>query len=322
VQIFIAGKINERRASSTEHRTCSQKIHNLLHCYEKIGDDVEVLAFADSDARVRSDWLSHIVYPLRQHKNGAASGYRWFVPEKSNLATLALSAVNAKIAQLLGNTRFNQAWGGSMAIRADVFRQVGLDKIWPRALSDDLSLSYAVKKAGMKVVFVPACLVASHESTTWRELFEFGRRQFLITRVSAPRTWWFGLCSSLYSILGLWAGAALAVYAATIADKNLPLYAAVPILFLTGQFIHAILRQKMADKLLKYEPQASNISTGRLTAEHRAMKAARAADILLFWLWSLLMLFFIISSAFGRTIRWRGIRYKLLGPTETIVLDS
>ena len=66
VQIFIAGKT----------QSCSQKIHNLLYCYEQIGDDVAVLAFADSDACVRSDWLSHLVYPLRQPKNGAATGYR------------------------------------------------------------------------------------------------------------------------------------------------------------------------------------------------------------------------------------------------------
>jgi cellulose synthase/poly-beta-1,6-N-acetylglucosamine synthase-like glycosyltransferase len=296
VQVLAAG----------QGQTCSQKLHNLLYCYERIDDDVEVMAFADSDACVRSDWLSHIVYPLRQPKNGAASGYRWFVPKKNNLASLALSAVNAKIAQLLGNTRFNQAWGGSMAIRVDIFRQLALDKIWPKALSDDLSLSYAVKKAGMKVAFVPACLVASYEYTTWSKLFEFGRRQFLITRISAPRTWWFGLCSSLYSVLGLWAGAALAVYAATIGEKNLPLFTAVPILFFASQMSRAILRQRMISKLLNYDwPK---------------MKAACAADILFFWIWSLLLLFFIISSAIGRTIQWRGIRYKLLGPTETIVV--
>jgi hypothetical protein len=50
------------------------------------------------------------------------------------------------------------------------------------------------------------------------------------------------------------------------------------------------------------------------------MKAAMAADILLFWVWSILLLVIIISSAFGRTVTWRGIRYKLLGPTKTIVL--
>jgi len=305
VQIFVAGKIDEQQK-------CSQKIHNLLYCYEKIGDDIEILAFADSDVCVRSDWLSHLVWPLRQYRYGAASGYRWFIPRKSNLASLALSAVNAKVAQLLGNTRFNQAWGGSMAIRVDVFRKVGLDKIWPKALSDDLSLTYAVKKAGMKLAYVPACLVASYESTTWPELFEFARRQFLITRVSRPGTWWFGLLSSLYSILGLWAGAALAIYAAAIKDANLTIFATVPIAFFAGQIIRAIMRQKMANKLINYERQATS-------NEQRAMKAACVADILLSWLWSLLMLVFIISSAFGRTIYWRGIRYKLLGPTETIV---
>ena len=299
VQVLVAGQA----------QSCSQKNHNLLYCCQRLGSDVEVLAFADSDICVRSDWLSHIVHPLRYPKSGAASGYRWFVPKKNNLASLALSAVNAKIAQLLGNTSFNQAWGGSMAIRVDVFNQVGLDKIWPKALSDDLSLSYAVKKARKKVVFVPACLVASYESTTWGELFEFGRRQFLITRISAPGTWWFGLCSSLYSILGLWGGAALAIYAASIGDKNLPLFAAVPILFFVAQLARAILRQEgMARKLLE---------------EHwPKLKVAAVVDIAFFWLWSPLMLVLILSSAFGRTICWRGIRYKLLGPLETITLGE
>ncbi len=301
VQVLVAGPA----------QSCSQKIHNLLYCYQRIGDDVEVLAFADSDVCVRTDWLSHLVYPLRKSEIGAASGYRWFVPKKNNPATLALSAVNAKIAQLLGNTRFNQAWGGSMAIRTDTFRKVGLAKIWSKASSDDLSLTCAVKKAGLKVIFVPACLVASYESTTWGELFEFGRRQFLITRVGAPATWCFGLASSLYSILGLWGGAALAIYAATqlsILNPHLPVFIAVPFLFFASQFIRAILRQTMIAKLLK--------------KDWPKMKVAAAADVFLFWLWSLLMLFFIISSAFGRTIVWGGIRYKLLSPTETIVIGE
>jgi len=170
VQVLIAGK----------SQTCSQKIHNLLYCYNRISSDIDVLAFADSDICVQSNWLSHLVYPLRKTKYGAASGYRWYVPKKDNLASLALSAMNAKVAQLLGNLRFNQAWGGSMAIRVNVFRKLGLDKIWSKTLSDDLSLSVAVKKAGMIVAYVPACLVASHEATTWPELFEFSRRQFLI----------------------------------------------------------------------------------------------------------------------------------------------
>jgi len=298
VQVLVAGQA----------QSSSQKIHNLLHCYERISDDVQVLAFADSDICVRSDWLSHLVWPLRQSRNGAASGYRWFIPKRNNLASLALSAVNAKVAQLLGHSPFNQAWGGSMAIRADVFRRVGLDKIWPKAFSDDLSLSRAVKKVGMRIAFVPACLAPSYQSSTWRQLFEFGRRQFLITRITAPWAWWFVLCSTFCSVLGLWLTPGLAVYAAMIRAKNLPLFVAVPIVFFASQLSQAIMRQRMIYKLLKKDLPR--------------MKPAMAADILAFWIWSLLLLFFIISSAFGRTICWRGIRYKLLGPTKSIVIDA
>ncbi len=314
VQVLVAGKVgnSEKRAASSEQQAtryaCSQKIHNLLYCYEKISDDIDVLAFADSDVCVRSDWLSHLVWHLRLSKIGATSGYRWFIPARNNLASLALSVMNAKVAQLLGNTRFNQAWGGSMAIRVDVFREIGLDKIWPKTISDDLSLSHAVKKAGKKVEFVPACLVASYESTTWPKLFEFAHRQFLITRVTAPKTWWFGLISGLYSVLGLWAGAAFAIHAAiesSITDYKLLIIVTVPILFFVSQLSSAILRQKMISKVLQ--------------KDWPNLKLACAVDILFFWAWSLLLLFFIISSAFGRTICWRGTHYKLLGPTETIL---
>ncbi len=305
VKVLVAG----------QGQSCSQKNRNLLYCYERIGDDIDVLAFADSDICVKSNWLSHLVYPLRKSKNGAASGYRWFVPEKNNIASLALSALNAKVAQLLGNTRFNQAWGGSMAIRTDVFHQVGLDKIWSKTLSDDLSLSRAVKKAGMKVAFVPACLVASYESTTWQKLFEFARRQFLITRVAALGTWLFGLFSSIYSVLGLWGGIFIAWlvirgswFDPQFTSQEKTILLALPIVFLGSQIIRAILRQRTIRKLLE--------------KDRHKMKSACLADILFSWAWSLVLLFFILSSAFGNIVCWRGIRYKLLGPTKTILLDD
>jgi len=295
IQVLVSGRA----------QSCSQKIHNLLYAYNRIDDKVQILAFADSDVCVRTDWLKHIVWPLRQYRYGAATGYRWFVPKRNNIATLALSALNARVAQQLGNMRFNQAWGGSMAIRVDTFRKVGLDKMWPSVLSDDLSLTYAVKKAGMKLAFVPACLVASYESTTWPKLFEFARRQFLITRIYRPWPWLAGLAVSLYSVLCLWATAALAVYAAVISDKHLPFFVAVPIIFLLCQAARAVLRQDMIAKVLE--------------KDREKMKFARIADIFFSWIWSLLLFVLMLSSAAGRTISWRGIKYKLISPTETIV---
>ena len=157
IEILVAGQT----------RSCSQKLHNLLFAYEHRPENTEALVFADSDACAGPDWLSHIVYPLRKEKNGASGGYRCFVPGKNNPASIALAAVNAKICQLLGNTRFNLAWGGSMAILAKSFQDLGVDQTWQKALSDDLSLSRAVHKKGLKMVFVPACMIASYETTTW-----------------------------------------------------------------------------------------------------------------------------------------------------------
>jgi len=324
VQILVAGSINDKSSKAKNQNSkidlqpcCSQKIHNLLYCYEKIiqSDNseflkkVEVLVFADSDICVRTDWLAHLVYPLRKSKHGIATGYRWFIPKTNNLASLVLSAVNAKIAALLGDTIFNQAWGGSMAIRLELFQKLKIDKIWRKTISDDLSISYAVKKAGKKVIFVPAALVASFESTSWRELFSFARRQFLITRIVAPKLWWFGLASSLYSILGLW-GAGFASLLLPLPASRL--FAAVSALFFIAGLTRAIMRQRMAYKLLQYKTQYSS--------KVRAMKLACLTDIIGFWIWSLLLLSFIIYSACGRIIHWRGIYYKLAAPTKIIVV--
>ncbi len=298
IRVFIAG-IGKNRG---------QKVHNQLHCCKQIKEDIEVIAFADSDICIDKDWLSNLVWPLRKPKYGASSGYRWFIPEKNNLASLVLSILNGKVAQLAGHSRHNLTWGGSMAIRRETFIKASVDKVWSNAITDDLTLTWAIRKARMSIQFVPACLVASYESMNWPQLFEFARRQFLITRNCAPGTWFFGLFGTIYSILGLWAGTVMAIYAAKTGALHTTLYTAVPIIFLAGQIVRAILRQKIASKLLKRERQR--------------MKFVAIADITTCWLWTPLMLVFILSSAFGRTMTWRGIKYKLLGPDKTVVIKK
>ncbi|MHB0946449.1 MAG: glycosyltransferase family 2 protein [Sedimentisphaerales bacterium] len=282
----------------------SQKLHNLLYAFANISNGVEVLAFADSDACVKNNWLSHILYPLRKDKYGVSSGYRWYVPVKNNLATLALASMNAKIAQLLGPTIFNKAWGGAMAVRVDVFKKLGIDKIWRTAASDDLTISRAVKKAGMIVAFVPACLSASYERTNWKGLFEFARRQFIITRITMPGTWAFGLFGNVYSVFGLWGFAAISAAVYFKGTGRWELFAAAAAFFFVGQLARAIMRQRAIFKLLPDDAEK--------------MKIAAFADIVGGPIWSLVLLACIISSAFTRTIQWRGVKYKLISPTETV----
>ena len=143
---------------------------------------------------------------------------------------------------------------------------------------------------------------------TWPRLWEFGRRQFLITRVYAPRTWWLGLLSSLGSVAGLWGAAAVAVYAASVHADHFLLCAAIPLIFLAGQIIRAVLRQLIAGQVL--------------SAHQAKLLPAALADILGCWLWSVVLFLSLLSSAFGRTIRWRGIRYRLISPTRTLILEG
>lgn len=289
-------------------QACGQKIFNLLYAYGQVPGDTEVLAFADSDVCVQHDWLARLVRPMRRPRCGVTTGYRWFVPIGNNLATLAMSAINGAVAQFLGNSPLNHAWGGSMAIRLEDFRRLRIPEVWANTLSDDLSLSHAVKRAGMRITFVPECLVASFESTTWPKLCEFGRRQLLITRVYAPWTWRLGFLSSLGSVAGLWGTAAVAVYAVRVHADHILLCAAIPFIFLAGQIVRAVLRQLIAGQVLKaHLPQ---------------LLPAALADVLGCWLWSIVLFALLLASAFGRTIRWRGIRYRLISPTRTLILDG
>lgn len=298
VRLFVAGKATHS----------SQKLHNLLFCYRQIPAQTEALVFADSDACADSHWLGHIVYSLHSKKTGATSGYRWFVPKTQNMATLGLSCINAAVAQVLGNNRLNQAWGGSMAIGVKTFREVGLEAIWSKSICDDLTLSGLIRHAGKKMVYVPPCMVASYESTTWLKLFEFVRRQFVITRIYAPQTWLFGLSALLFSVGGLWCTAGFAAAAWLGGHTHAVFFTLAAIFIFLNQAIRAILRQWMIARIL-------------LVKDRKALFPAAVADIALFWIWGLMLLVVILSSSFGKTIRWRGIRYHIKSPLD-IVIES
>jgi cellulose synthase/poly-beta-1,6-N-acetylglucosamine synthase-like glycosyltransferase len=293
VRLFIAGKATQS----------SQKLHNILFCYRQIPPQTEALVFADSDACADSHWLGHIVYPLHSKKTGATSGYRWFVPGTRNMASLALSCLNAAVAQVLGNNRLNQAWGGSMAILVKTFRQVNLEEIWSKSICDDLTLSGEIRRAGKKMVYVPPCMVASYESTTWPKLFEFVRRQFVITRIYAPRTWLYGILAILFSVGGLWCTAGFAAAAWKTVHHNAVFFTLAAVFIFINQAIRAIMRQWMVYRFL-------------LVKDRKALLPAAIADIALFWVWGILLLIGILSSTFGKTIQWRGIRYRINSPLD------
>ncbi|MBD0327463.1 MAG: glycosyltransferase family 2 protein, partial [Pyrinomonadaceae bacterium] len=284
-----------------------QKVHNLCAAIEQVDSQSEVLVFVDTDARPRSSWLSSLVAPLIDERVGATTGYRWFIPIRGGgFASHLRSVWNASIASALGERRDrNFCWGGSTAIRRQTFQQLDMLKQWRGTLSDDFALMRALRRAGLPIHFVPACLTPSLEDCDVRELLEFTTRQLKITRVYASHFWKAILFGSLLFVLVFFGGLALVIArAATGLSFTIPL-----------AYISLIYALGVAKAALRW--RAINIPLSGYRAQ---LRRSLLPHLLLWPLCSVLYLYNALLALFSRRIEWRGITYELKSPTETVII--
>src|SRR3989442_12650507 len=175
--ILVAGRATDR----------GQKVHNLAYGVTRAGQGAAIYVFCDSDARFPHDWLSKLTAAL--DATNITTGYRWYTVRRAHLPTLMRSAWNASSLGVMGGHNRNFAWGGSMAIYRQAFERLDILRAWFGAVSDDYAITNAAHREGMKIVFIPECLIPTHGECTWRELFEFTTRQIVITRVYHARLW-------------------------------------------------------------------------------------------------------------------------------------
>jgi ceramide glucosyltransferase len=276
---------------------CGQKVHNLRVATGKLSPRIEYLAFIDSDARPRPEWLRMLLSRLKKPDLGAATGYRWFVPQSNSLANRVLYSLNCDVMALLGRNSHYLIWGGSWAIRRDVFELVGLRSAWKNALSDDLIASRVLRDARLKVRFEPAAVVASPIDSTFRESLAFVRRQYLLGKFYI-RDWW------LFALLGfsltnlLWLGNLIVLVWSLLGHAISPwIPAAVAAVLYLSRVVRGSIRQNLVDV---YFPHL-----------HKPLARFKRFDI---WLNALGGLFHwgaVLSTAMGRNVNWRGIGYGL-----------
>ncbi|MEP6904139.1 MAG: glycosyltransferase, partial [Actinomycetota bacterium] len=109
----------------------SQKVENLREAILHVSHESKVFVFVDSDARPPENWLRNLIAPLTDEKIGAATGYRWFISKKFSFASEMRSVWNASIASALGaNLKSNFCWGGSMAMRREIFEKLEIREKW------------------------------------------------------------------------------------------------------------------------------------------------------------------------------------------------
>jgi ceramide glucosyltransferase len=286
---------------------CGEKINNLRAAIEQLTPDFEVLVFADSDGRPGRSWLRRLTGPLTDSRIGATTTMRWLIANNNELATLLLAAWNAPIVTMLGeNTGRNFCWGGGTAIRRSVFDQSAVLEEWSHSVSDDYSMTNALQRRNLPIVFLPECLTASYIENDFGGLMEFTNRQILITRVYSSKMWMMaGLTQLLFSATIL-----LGVF---VTLKNLftghpaTQFAALTFLPLLLAAIRGAIRVTVAQEML---------------SSLRSQIQQQAWIHLLIGVWiPYLYCANFISSACTRTMRWRGIRYELVSPHQTRIVN-
>ena len=291
-----------------------QKVHNQLAAIELLDADSaddEAWVFADADAAPSRQWLAKLVAPLGFPKVGVSTGYRWMIPEagRGSLWTLLACQFNASAAAFLGRY-FQRAWGGAMAMRAGVARAGDLRGLLRGALSDDYQVSRMTRQMGLLIRFIPQCLVPSRVALDRAGMVQFVRRQYLITRVYDP--WLFlGAVAvlSLYAAGFLSALAAAVAWACTEPGSGRWLW---PVgawaLSGLGNALRAHYRRRIVRHALG-------------DAVERDLHAVLALDRWATPLWMLAHLAVVLSAGVGRTIAWRGVRYRLDAPQRVRRLE-
>jgi ceramide glucosyltransferase len=283
-----------------------QKVHNLRVAVGEIDSRSEVLVFVDADACPQVQWLKSLVAPLHDQDIGAATGYRWFIPLHGGLGSHLCSVWNASIASALGESHDkNFCWGGSTAIRRDTFERLHIRERWRSTVSDDFTLTNALKEAHLPIHFAAACLIASLQDCTFRELIEFTTRQLKITRVYASHLWKAALLGSLLFVLVFFGGIVLVSMRAVLGLSFwLPLLL-LCLIFVLGALKGYIRLRAVQLPLAKYR---------------RELSGMLPAHLLLWPITSALFLYNSVAAMFSRQIQWRGIRYELKSPTEAVII--
>ena len=278
-------------------RCGGQKVHNLRIATEHVPLGTKYLAFVDSDARPMRCWLRALLSRLDRPEVGASTGYRWFIPAQASLANHLVYSINSGVAALFGHGSPTFVWGGSWAIRRDMFEWLGIREAWGETLSDDLVASRVLREAGLRVEFEPAAMVGSPLDMSFRESVGFVRRQYLIGRFYVCGWWAFSLASVTFANLVLLGSLGLSGWCLGTGSTWLSIPAGIfSVLYLTNIFCRLV-RQDMA---LVYFPHLKE-----------SLGSARRFDIFGGPLVGLFNWLLLLSSTFGRHITWREVTYRV-----------
>lgn len=300
-----AGRVPLRCVVAGLSQGCAQKITNHLAALAEASAQSQVFAFLDSDAVPHRTWLADLVSPLADPQVGATTGFRWYVPTGS-LTSLLRCVWNASALTFLGDHRFNFCWGGSTAIRREVFTRLEIARRWSRALSEDYLMTQSINRAGLRVRFVPRCVLPSDEEASWVFITRFARRQLVITRVCHPRFWAVAMGMAVQVSVGFWGCVLwLCFGSAGAARWQIIAAAAAPAAIYALAYARSALRDRAVAALF---PDAA------------MRRGVLLADGVFSPVIALMHLALLLSSATSNRFWWRDVKYEMVNVETTRII--
>ena len=168
---------------------CSQKNHNLLEGLKAIAPEVEVLVFSDANQITPAHWLKALVQPLVQGKASVSSSFHHIIPQDNHLATLGRSIAVFMIYLGKGISSWDQPWGGSMAIKREVFQDLQVDRLWSRTVVDDVTLARKLQQHNIRMAAASGAVLATPARETMASWENWFIRQILYLKFYFPLPW-------------------------------------------------------------------------------------------------------------------------------------
>ena len=187
-----------------------------------------------------------------------------------------------------------------MAILTQKMKDIDIRTVWDTAISDDLSLNLALRKHSYQTLFLPQCIVATHNQATMQSFLRWATRQVALTRAFNKKLWNYGLAAYGFFTTTMVLGVISIILGFAWSDVWF-----LPAAMLLAPSVLGVFR-----------------SSRRITTFKRALPEFASEFEKNRWPHSiaslivpLIMTYCIIKSARMREIEWRGRRYKLAGQT-------
>jgi cellulose synthase/poly-beta-1,6-N-acetylglucosamine synthase-like glycosyltransferase len=284
--------------------TCSLKCSALIQAISGLDDNCKVVALVDADTVVHSNWLRELINPLTNPQVGATTGNRWYLPQGKYWGGVVRYIWNvAAVAQM----QFYQIpWGGSLAIKTEVFRQTGLLNKWEQAFNEDTMLQRILVELGLRVEFVPSILMVNREECDLKSFLRWVKRQLLCSRLYHTSWNAIAIHGMLTTVLPTIALMLLLISLKNSQQSTLAYFGGGLAIYIVTQILCIAILEFQVRRIVKRKGE-----TLPLIGLNTILKVLLALPLT-----QVVYALALSKAIFMRQVEWRGITYQIKGPWD------